>query len=69
MSNFCHTEIVHVLSRTVKSKLVINLKTLDGTGVKRSNTNNTSISETPTSFHKNRLSENGKTDSKITETM
>ena len=62
-----NTEIVDIFSGTVDPKLVVNLKTRDGSGVKRSNTNNTNITETPTCFNKFRPSENGKTDSKIRE--
>ena len=69
ISNFDNIEIIDILSGTVDSKFVLQLKTPDRTGVKRSNTNNTSITETPTSFNKFRPSENGKTDSKITESM
>ena len=68
ISNFCDTDIVDILSRPVEFKLVINLKALDRSGVKCSNTNK-SITETSTSFHKYRLSENGKTDTKITKSM
>ena len=67
ISNFRDIEIVDILSGTVDSKLAVSLKTPDRSVVKRSNTNNTNITETPTSFNKFRPSENDKTDSKITE--
>ena len=54
--NFCDTKIVDILSVTVDSKLVVNLKTPDR--LKRSNKNNPNITETPTSF-----------DNKITESI
>ena len=66
ISNFCNLEI---LPRTVDSKLVVNLKPPHKTGVRRSNTNNTNITVRPISFNKFRPSKNGKTDSKITESM
>ena len=61
--NFCDAEIVDILSGTVDSKLVANQKTPGRSGVKRSNTNNRNITETPTSFNK------FKTDTKITESI
>ena len=48
---------------------MVNLKTPDRTGVKLSNTNNTDITKRPTSFNKFSELENGKTDSKIAESM
>ena len=67
--NLSNTEIADILSGTVYSKLLVNLKTSDRSGVKSSDTNNTNITDTPTSFNKFRLPENGKTDSKITESI
>ena len=69
ISNFHDIETVDILSGTVDSNFVVNLKTPDRSGVKRSNTDNTNITQTPTSFNKFRPSENGKTDSKITESQ
>ena len=69
ISNFCDTEIVDILSGTVGYKLEVNLKTPDRSGVNCSNTNNANITETLTCLNKFRPSENGKTDSKITESM
>ena len=69
ISNFHDIETVDILSGTVHSNFVVNLKTPDRSGVKRSNTDNTNITQTPTSFNKFRPSENGKTDSKITESQ
>ena len=62
ISNFCDTEIVDILPGTVDSKLVVNSKPPDRSGVKCSNNNNTNITETP-SFNK------FKTDIKITKSM
>ena len=69
MSNFRDMEIVDILSGSVNSNLVVNLKTPDRWRVKRSNTNNTNITQTSTSFNKFRPSEKSKTDSKITESQ
>ena len=69
ISNFYDTEIVDILSGNVDFKLVVNLKTSDRSGVKRSNTDNTNITETSTHFNNFRPPENGKTDSKTTESM
>ena len=69
ISNFYDTDIVDILSGTVDSKLVINIKSPDRSGVKHSNTNNTNITETPTSFNKFKRSEKDKTDNKITESI
>ena len=55
--DFRDKEIVDILSGTVDSSNLVNLKTRDRSGVKRSNTNNTNITETPTSFNKFRPSE------------
>ena len=65
MSNFCDTEIVNVLSATVDSKLVVNLKTPGRSGAKGSNINNANATEVPSCFNKFRPSKIGKTDSKI----
>ena len=69
ISHFCDTEIVDILSGTVDYTLVVNLKTPDRSGVKRSNTNNASITQTPICFNKFRPPENGTPDRKITESM
>ena len=69
ISNFCDTEIVDILFGTTDSDLVVNLETPDRSEVKHSNTNYRNINETPTSFNKFKSPENGKTDSKITESM
>ena len=50
--NFCDTEIGDIVSRTVDYKLAVNWKTLDRSGVKRPNTNNTNITETLTRLSK-----------------
>ena len=51
ISNFHDdTETVDILSRTVDSDLAVHLKTPDRSGVKLFNTNNTNISEPPSSF-------------------
>ena len=62
-------KIVDILSGNVDSNFAVNLKPPDRSGVKCSNTNDTNITETPTSFNEFRPSENCKTDSKITESM
>ena len=69
ISNFCDTEIVDILSRTADYKLVVNLKAPDRSRAKRSNTNDRNVTKTPTCLNKFRSSENGKSDSKITESM
>ena len=69
ISNFFDSEIVDIHSAALDYKLVVNLKNPDILGVKPSNTNNTNITETPTCLNKFRLLENGKTDSKKTESM
>ena len=48
---------------------MVSLKPPDRSGVKRSNTNNTNTTETPTCFNKFRPSEIGKTDRKKTVSM
>ena len=57
VSTFSDTEIV------VDPNFVVNWKTLDGSGVKWSNTSKGRL-ETPTSFNTFKPSENGKTDRK-----
>ena len=68
ISDFCDTEIVDVLSGALDFKLVVNLKPPDRPGVVL-NTNNTNITETPTSFNKSKPLENDNIDSKTTEPM
>ena len=65
VSNLCDTEIVDILSGIVDCKLVVNLKTPGRSGVKRSNTNNTNVTETPTCFNKFRPSENGRQNDRV----
>ena len=61
--------MVDFFSGTADYKLVVNLKTTARSGAKHSNRNEKNITETPTCLNKFRLWENGKTDSKITESM
>ena len=68
ISDFYDTEIVDVLSGALDFKLVVNLKPPDRSGVVL-NTNNTNITETPTSFNKFKPSKNDNIDSKTTESM
>ena len=68
-SNFCETETVNILYGTADYKLVVNLKTPERSGVKRPNANNINFTEARTCFNKFRPLENGKTGSKITESM
>ena len=48
---------------------MFNLKSPERAGVKRSYTNTTNITEAPTCLNTFRPSENGKIDSKVTESM
>ena len=67
--NLRYTEIVDILSGTVDFNLVVDLKTPDRSEVKRSKAYNTNVTEASTSFNKSRPQENGKTDSKIVESI
>ena len=65
--NLQDTEIVEILSGTVDSSLVANLKTHDRSGIKRSNTNNKNTTETSTSFNKLGIKKMEKLNSKKTQ--
>ena len=50
--HFCDTKIADILSEAVDFKLVEKFKSTDRSGVNRSKTNNTNITETPGCFGK-----------------